>query len=233
LSDIDARRPGTSPNLPPPLAPHAAFAAPGDALPRPHDNCYWLLPGLVLAGEHPSGGANTITQTRLAALIDAGIRQFVDLTAEHERLPAYRDELNEAAASRGVTAVWHRFPIADYSVPDDATLRRALSVLRAALVSQRPVYLHCHGGIGRTGVVAGCLLVDQGFDGEAALALLDRKWQVMAKRARAPQTPETGEQREFVLRWRVGPSPQAADGAAAHRAPNGHDSLGVRAEPDV
>ena len=30
-----------------------ALASPGDALPRPHDNCYWLLPGRMLAGEYP------------------------------------------------------------------------------------------------------------------------------------------------------------------------------------
>ncbi len=30
-----------------------AFDTPGDVLARPHANCYWLVPGLVLAGEHP------------------------------------------------------------------------------------------------------------------------------------------------------------------------------------
>jgi len=31
------------------------------------------------------------------------------------------------------------------------------------------VFVHCWGGVGRTGTVVGCLLVDAGHDGQAAL----------------------------------------------------------------
>jgi protein-tyrosine phosphatase len=181
-----------------------AFAAPGDALPRPHDNCYWLLPGLVLAGEYPASrdpAHPERTQTRIAALLAAGIREFVDLTSEAEALPSYRDAVAQAEARLAIDVVHQRWPIADYSVPDSTLMRQILSRLHRAIAAHRPVYLHCQGGIGRTGTVAGCLLVEAGFSGAEALALIDAKWQVMAKRDRAPQSPETAQQREFVLSW--------------------------------
>jgi protein-tyrosine phosphatase len=69
---------------------------------------------------------------------------------------------------------------------------------------QRRVYLHCQGGVGRTGTVVGCLLVEAGYTPDEARDLLARKWQVVAQRARAPESPETAEQRAFIARWRRG-----------------------------
>ena len=55
------------------------------------------------------------------------------------------------------------------------------------------VVIHCIGGLGRTGTVAGCFLVEQGVDAARALKLL--------REVRAPNCPETDEQREFVRRY--------------------------------
>jgi protein-tyrosine phosphatase len=64
-------------------------------------------------------------------------------------------------------------------------------------------YVHCWGGVGRTGTVAGCLLVEAGFTSEEAIAILARKWVVMEKRGRHPRTPETREQFDFIRTWKV------------------------------
>jgi hypothetical protein len=192
--------------------PRAAFATPGDALPRPHDNCYWLLPGLVLAGEYPASrdpARPELTHTRIAALLAAGVREFIDLTSTAEALPSYRDAIDQAAADLAVAVVHQHWSIADYSVPDPALMRQILARLHLAVAAKRPVYLHCQGGIGRTGTVAGCFLVECGFSGVEALALIAAKWQVMAKRERAPQSPETAQQRGFVLGWAAKGRPAA------------------------
>jgi hypothetical protein len=177
------------------------FETPGDALPRPHDNCYWLLPGRMLAGEYPGSRDPQQHDRRLRALLDSGVRRVIDLTADGERLPRYADALQSIAAARAVELRRHAFPVGDFGVPDRVTMRGILDAIAAAAAARDVVYLHCHGGIGRTGTVVGCLLVEHGFTATQALALIADKWRVMAKRGLAPESPETAAQREFIARW--------------------------------
>ena len=60
--------------------PREAFEGPGDVQPRPHDNCYWLLPGRFLAGEYPGQVDPQRQVARLTALFEAGVRQVLDLS---------------------------------------------------------------------------------------------------------------------------------------------------------
>jgi protein-tyrosine phosphatase len=76
-----------------------------------------------------------------------------------------------------------------------------LQAIAGALAEGGTVYIHCRAGIGRTGTVAGCLLVEHGFAGDEALALLQRKFGAMAKSAWVGRTPETQAQRAFVAGW--------------------------------
>ena len=54
-------------------------------------------------------------------------------------------------------------PIEDLSVPTLADMERILGAIDDELAAGRAVYLHCWGGIGRTGTVVGCYLVRQGL----------------------------------------------------------------------
>ena len=163
----------------------ADFDTPGDALPRPHANSYWLLPGRVLAGEHPSrAGSST--------LHGQGFTHCVDLTGARDQLPAY--------AVPGAVHLQH--PIADFGVPTVDGMRATLHAVLAALDAGGTVYLHCKAGIGRTGTVAACLLVEHGHTAEEALALLARKWLTAGQRLYAHETPETDAQRAFVAAWK-------------------------------
>jgi protein-tyrosine phosphatase len=76
-----------------------------------------------------------------------------------------------------------------------------LQSIQSALSQGGKVYVHCKGGIGRTGTVAATWLTEHGLDDEQALALLLQKWQAMDKRFEEPHTPETQAQREFVRTW--------------------------------
>ena len=185
----------------PPASEAGAYEAAGDALARPHDNCYWLLPGQVLAGEYPGAADAARRDRRLAALLDAGVRCLIDLTELHEGLPPYAGALHRLAAERSLDVQIERYGIVDFSVPAPPTMRRIVDTVTAAVVAQRPVYLHCRGGIGRTGTAVGCVLVEAGFTPERALAIIERKWQVMAKRDLAPVSPENETQRDFIRSW--------------------------------
>ncbi|MFZ2652492.1 MAG: tyrosine-protein phosphatase [Burkholderiaceae bacterium] len=188
---------------------HRSIHAAGDALPRPYGNCYWLIPGRVLAGEYPGADHSGLMQQRMQALVAAGITRCFDFTHEAEALPPYAAALAHAGATRGVEARSQRFAVADFGVPSVSRMRATLRAIDAALLAGAAVYLHCRAGIGRTGTVAGCLLVEQGVQANQALGVIHDKWRVMAKLAHAEHSPETQEQRDFIARWAALRSPDS------------------------
>lgn len=166
---------------------------------RPLPNSYWLNPGRLLAGEYPAGRDKPITdegRARVRDLLAAGISCFVDLTEEGECAP-YQSLLP-------VTVTYLRRPIRDQRVPRRATqMRGILDEIAGVLAAGGNVYVHCRAGIGRTGTVAGCYLVEQGKDGETALRELNLLWTEQCARAPAwPVIPQTLEQMEYVRGWK-------------------------------
>ena len=76
-----------------------------------------------------------------------------------------------------------------------------LDAVDTALAAKRNVYVHCWGGIGRTGTVVACWLQRHGRSPDEALKELARFWQNVAKRHRQPRSPETDEQIAWVRSW--------------------------------
>lgn len=162
------------------------------SLPLP--NSYWVVPGSLLAGEHPSDGTPAQIQDRLQRLIDAGIDSILDLTQPGE-LPDYLPLLPP-----GVTA--RRMPIPDMAVPLDAAEMRAIQAhIADTLAAGHRLYVHCRAGIGRTGTVIGCYLAQSGLDGPASLAELNRLWRQSGRAASWPTVPQTPEQADFITHW--------------------------------
>ncbi len=160
----------------------------------PLPNTYWVLPGRLLAGEHPFGEDPIDAHNRIAALREAGLNQFIDLTEFGER-PNYRPLL-----PRHFDYV--RYAIRDTEVPQDIALMRDIQLrIRAGLAAGRGVYVHCRAGIGRTGVAIGCFLVEEGLSGKAALKELNRLWQQCARSRSWPQVPQTDAQADYILKW--------------------------------
>jgi protein-tyrosine phosphatase len=164
--------------------------------PPPLPNSYWVTPGKLLGGEYPGGETEAETQRRLRELALAGVDCFVNLTRPGE-LPAYSTALP--------TGAWYfHLPILDHGLPvDQDYMRQILAVVGSALDAGRCVYVHCRMGIGRTGTVLGCQLVEQGLSGEAALDELNRAWLRCDRSRRWPSIPETREQRQYVTGWQA------------------------------
>jgi ADP-ribosyl-[dinitrogen reductase] hydrolase len=163
--------------------------------PPPLPNTYWALPGLLLAGEHPSGLTPEATRNRLGTLLACGIECFLDLTH-----PAEIDPYDQALPFQ---VEYLRKPIRDHSLPEKREhMMEILDCLHDALGSGRPAYVHCRAGIGRTGMVVGCLLVERGLTGEQALEELARLWQQSERSKFWPNVPETDAQSNYVRRWK-------------------------------
>ena len=163
---------------------------------RPIPDSYWVVDGLLLAGEYAGANSALRARRKLEALLDAGIRSFFDLTEEGELLP-YEDMLRELANDRGIAVTYDRVPIPDMGVPQAADLQSLLSKLKANVSAGTPSYVHCWGGIGRTGTVIGCWLVEHGNEALTRIADLRRVTPDGRRRS-----PETDEQCALVLGWK-------------------------------
>jgi len=169
---------------------------------RPIPDCYWGLEDQVLAGEYPSARTETAARARLRAFLEAGIGLFLDLT-EPSELEPYEPLLREEAAAAGRAVEYRRMPVPDMGVPEPGQMERLLARIEDALAAGEKVYVHCWGGVGRTGTAVGCFLVRRGMDGEAALGELAELWYQVSpeKRMFHPRTPETSVQCAYVRSW--------------------------------
>lgn len=137
----------------------------------------------------------------------SGIQVVVSLlTAEEATELGLADELDRSQ-SQGIEFV--SFPIPDRGVPasrgDTLQLIKSLEEL---LLCGKTVGLHCRQGIGRSGLLAACLLVSSGVPVELAFSQLTE--------ARGLPIPETDEQRTWVdtfTRQLVGAKPSATHSA--------------------
>ncbi len=161
---------------------------------NPISHSYWVIPGSLLAGEYPLEFSAADGATQLERLLSAGVDCFMDLTQRKEIAP-YKKLLPERAR-------YLNYPLPDHDVPKaPKVMREILTVLQRELTNGRCVYVHCRAGIGRTGTVIGCFLVEQGLSGDSALDELNRLWQQNTLSEIWTTVPETEAQRRYVVEW--------------------------------
>jgi atypical dual specificity phosphatase len=89
-----------------------------------------------------------------------GIRRLINL---HER--------RHPQTCLGVYALTEcHVPMTDFAAPPRAQLAAALGVIHTAVSAGERVAVHCGGGLGRSGTVAACYLVELGHDWRTAIA---------------------------------------------------------------
>jgi predicted DNA-binding WGR domain protein len=167
----------------------------------PFPQSYWVVPGKLLAGEYPGSLHRRQGPSKVELLLAAGVSAFIDLTHEYDGMIPYDVDLG--GAGRSVTR--EHFPIEDLGVPENpAYTTRILDAIDGHIVEGRIVYVHCWGGIGRTGTIIGCWLARHGFPGQAARVELKRLWGACEKSGYR-DSPETREQADYVRAWREDP----------------------------
>lgn len=158
----------------------------------PIPDSYWIEPRRLCAGEYPYARDPARAVEKLRRISGAGIDTFIDLTeeGEHELTP-YAQHLDGLE--------YRRLSIRDLGVPTIEGMREILDTIDDALSRGRIVYVHCYGGVGRTGTVIACHLVRRGATAHHALASIS-EWRRSTPDAHR-ESPETSEQRRFVEDW--------------------------------
>jgi ADP-ribosylglycohydrolase len=154
---------------------------PDATAPRPNLNTYWVVPRKFLAGEYPGDEDPGKAREKINRFFEVGVRHFVDLTENGELIP-YEVILSEGSRAANITATYQRFPIRDISVPSDAEhLAEILFAIDRRIRQGGIVYVHCRGGVGRTGLVVACWLQEHGRTPDSALGELSAKWRTVKK----------------------------------------------------
>ena len=161
---------------------------------------YWVEENRLLAGEHPASYNQETTRRRIDAFLEAGVNTFIDLTQPHELNP-YESILEEQAKIYQINTFYRRFSIRDHSIPSPKAMTAILNAVDEAINDGACVYVHCWGGVGRTGMVVGCYLVRHGSTNQQALAQVNMLFQTRPPNLYFPHSPETKEQIDFVLNW--------------------------------
>jgi protein-tyrosine phosphatase len=128
-------------------------------------------------------------EDELRAWKRAGIKGIVSLlTPEEER---DLELTSEARVARAQGLEFLTLPVEDRGVPDsEAQVRTTVDKVNRFLSAGENVVVHCRQGVGRTGLLAACLLISQGIAPDTAVAKLSA--------ARGVLVPETPEQRHWI-----------------------------------
>lgn len=165
---------------------------------HPLPDSYWADERRLLAGPLPTGASREELRARVAALLEAGVRAVIDL-----RTPAEPPSIRALLEKLSADAVWMGAPILDGAAPSPAQMQAILDAIDASLARERPVYVHCQGGLGRTGTVVACWWIRHGrHDPGGALLELARR-RVGQPSGHRP-SPETAPQLRLVRAWARG-----------------------------
>lgn len=151
---------------------------------------YWVggpWAGKLAMAARPRGGDWLADE--MSAWRQSGVDAVLSLLTPEEEQDLDLKQESSAVKARGMK--FASLPIPDRQVPNsESEVSDALDRLDADLSAGKNVVIHCRQGIGRTGLIAACLLVGKGETPEAAVKALTA--------ARRVPVPETTEQRRWI-----------------------------------
>lgn len=159
-----------------------------------------MIPEKFLAGPHPLRIPGKLPHESLPILFDAGVDTFIDLTDPYELMgSSYLELILKMPEPDHIR--YFNYPIRESGIFSKEGMRDILDLINELLDEKRHLYLHCYGGLGRTGTVVCCFLIEQGLTAIQALDEIkvlrkntSRKWL---------PSPETDAQIEFVSNWQL------------------------------
>ncbi|HHT9109506.1 MAG TPA: dual specificity protein phosphatase 23 [Candidatus Wunengus sp. YC64] len=118
----------------------------------------------------------------LEFLKDNGIEAIVSLT----ETPLHKTLIEEFGFE------YKHIPIPDLASPTQEQIEEFVSFVNNLATSKKKIVVHCDAGIGRTGTMLACYLVNKGCSGNLAISEV---------RKRRPGSIETIEQEDTILKY--------------------------------
>jgi protein-tyrosine phosphatase len=123
-----------------------------------------------------------------------------ELIADVVDIEDYSVILYEEAVKRNKKINIYRYPIKDLSIPTVNQMVAILNKIDEQIAVGKKVYIHCWGGVGRTGTVIGSYLIRHGYaqpDNVIDTINYLKRTTTISQR----DSPETEEQCLFILNW--------------------------------
>lgn len=117
-----------------------------------------------------------------------GINKIVSLLEAFEQHEVGLDAEATLCTKNGIEFI--SFPIPDRGLPDTQQAIKFAEELYSEICAGKHIAIHCRAGIGRTGIMAGAVLVKSGKSPEEAFTLISD--------ARGVQVPDTEEQENWL-----------------------------------
>lgn len=147
----------------------------------------------IYAGEYPATANEKLGRRDIDRFIRFGITHFIDLTESGELLP-YTQWLHKEQTHI-------RFAIKDCGVPTTEKTAQLIKTITTILKEkENRIYIHCRGGIGRTGTIVACYYATFLKEYHPVIDLLTRQYSHCPKSAYR-STPETLEQKRFIMQY--------------------------------
>ena len=151
---------------------------------------YWIKgpwPGRLAILARPRGA--DWLEDEVEAWKEIGVDTVVSLLTRSEEVELSLTEESDLVRRSGLTFI--NFPIPDYSVPrSQGATRQIVDELGNQLSLGNNVGIHCRQGIGRSSLVAACILVAVGESSGNAFKQIES--------ARGVSVPDTTEQKKWV-----------------------------------
>lgn len=122
---------------------------------RPAYFCFKVGEDRIWGAEYPGDIMEHVAKGKIQHALEFGITHFIDLTEEGE-LPPYKQYL-----PKDKNVHYIHFPIKDARAPESmyAVYNLLLQMDDILKCPASKIYLHCWGGVGRTGTIAACWLI--------------------------------------------------------------------------
>ena len=140
-------------------------------------NFSWLIQNEIAGMARPTSMVKD-----LEFLKDNGIDAIVSLT----EIPLHKTLLEEFGFE------YKHIPIADLTSPTQEQIEEFVTFVNNLISSKKKIVVHCDAGIGRTGTMLACYLVNKGCNAKRA---------ILEVRKKRPGSVETMEQEDTVIKY--------------------------------